>query len=66
MQYPDFAHTFPLSTAYYTSTSYDFQGSSILRIEYDLTKNPIITTFGIRLGYQYFKTKTLKDRVGDD
>ncbi len=46
--------------------SHSFQGQLGVKVEYDLSKQPFFTTLGIRLGYQYFKTKTLKDRVGDD
>lgn len=44
--------------------SRDFQGQMSLKFEYDYLKSPIIGSFGIKGGYQYYKTKTLKDRHG--
>lgn len=45
-------------------SSTDFQGQIGVKTEYDFTKSPLITTLGIRLGYQYFRTKTLQDKSG--
>jgi hypothetical protein len=53
-----------LSFASYNDfNSRDFQGQAGLKVEYDFTKNPIFTTLGIRAGYQYFRTRTIKDRL---
>lgn len=49
---------------YYSST--DFQGQIGLMAKYDITKNPIITSIGIKGGYQIQMTNTLKDRQGND
>lgn len=54
----------PVQSKYKYFKSQDFQGQIGLKIEYDLTKNPIFTTIGLRAGYQYFKTKTVMDRLG--
>ncbi len=43
------------------SSNYDFQGQSGLILEYDIINSNLITTFGLKLGYQYFVTKTLVD-----
>jgi len=47
-------------------SSQDFQGQGGIKVEYDFTKSPIFTTLGIRFGYQYFRTQTLKDRLNRD
>jgi hypothetical protein len=56
--------TFPTGSFYEYFTSRDFQGHTGLKAEYDFTKSPLFTTLGIRCGYQYFRTKTVKDRLG--
>ncbi|MBW7868847.1 MAG: hypothetical protein H3C31_11025 [Brumimicrobium sp.] len=62
MRYP----TFPAVSSYDYFTSRDFQGQFGVKVEYDFTKSPIYTTLGIRLGYQYFKTQTVKGRLGEE
>jgi hypothetical protein len=47
-------------------TSQDFHGQVGLKFEYDFTKQPIFSTLGIRGGYQYFVTKTVKDRLDNE
>lgn len=37
-----------------------------LSAEYDVFSSPIITSFGIRGGFQFYKSGVLKDRLGDD
>jgi hypothetical protein len=61
IQYP----TYKLGTFYEYFTSTDFQGQIALKFEYDYTLKPIIGTIGFKIGYQYFKTKTVKDRHGE-
>jgi hypothetical protein len=51
---------------YNSFSSRDFQGQGGIKVEYDFTESPVITSLGIRLGYQYFSTQTLQDRVGRD
>lgn len=58
--------TFPIASTYDFFNSRDFQGQVGLKAEYDFTKFPLFTTLGIRFGYQYFRTKTVKDRLGRD
>ncbi|MFN3916504.1 MAG: hypothetical protein ACK4K0_02070 [Flavobacteriales bacterium] len=58
--------TFPIGSFYEYFSSRDFQGQVGLKAEYDFTKSPLFTTLGIRFGYQYFRTKTVKDRLGRD
>lgn len=58
--------TFPIASTYDFFNSRDFQGQVGLKAEYDFTKSPLFTTLGIRFGYQYFRTKTVKDRLGRD
>lgn len=62
IQYP----TYKLGTFYDYFTSTDFQGQVALKFEYDYTLKPIIGTIGFKIGYQYFKTKTVKDRYNED
>ncbi|MCS6979292.1 MAG: hypothetical protein NZM15_04225 [Flavobacteriales bacterium] len=58
--------TYPIGSFYENFSSRDFQGQVGLKAEYDFTKSPLFTTLGIRFGYQYFRTKTVKDRLGRD
>lgn len=58
--------TGPINYDYTILTSRDFQGQGGIKLEYDLTTSPIFTTLGIRLGYQYFSSKTLQDPSGTD
>lgn len=58
--------TYPIGSFYEYFSSRDFQGQVGLKAEYDFTKYPLFTTLGIRFGYQYFRTKTVKDRLGRD
>ena len=60
IQYP----TYKQATFYEFFTSTDFQGQIALKFEYDYTLKPVIGTIGFKVGYQYFKTKTVKDRYG--
>lgn len=57
---------YPQFSAYNYYSSTDFQGQIGLMAEYDITKNPIITSIGIKGGYQLQMTNTLKDRQGND
>lgn len=57
---------FPQFSTYNYYSSTDFQGQIGLRAEYDITRSPVITSIGIRGGYQFQRTKTLKDRQGKD
>jgi hypothetical protein len=61
IQYP----TYKLGDFYEYFTSSDFQGQIALKFEYDYTLKPIVGTIGFKIGYQYFKTKTVKDRYGE-
>lgn len=47
-------------------TAQAFQGQFGLKIEYDFIKNPLITSLGIRGGYQYFRTGNVKDKVNEE
>jgi len=58
--------TLELTSYYANFNSQDFQGQGGIKVEYDFTKSPIFTTLGIRFGYQYFRTQTLKDRLDRD
>jgi hypothetical protein len=58
--------TYPIGSFYDYFSSRDFQGQVGLKVEYDFSKSPLFTTLGIRLGYQYSRTKTVKDRLGRD
>jgi len=62
IQYP----TFKEATFYEFFTSTDFQGQIALKFEYDYITKPIIGTIGFKIGYQYFKTKAVKDKYEDE
>lgn len=55
-----------LTSSYDYFTSQDFQGQVVLKLEYDYLKSTVISSFGIKSGFQYFKTKTLKDRQDNE
>ncbi len=61
-QYP----TLQSSSFYEFFTSQDFQGQVALKFEYDYLSSPLFGTIGLKIGYQYFKTKTVKDRHGKE
>ncbi|PWH82905.1 hypothetical protein DIT68_13490 [Brumimicrobium oceani] len=46
---------------YFAYTSSDFQSQIGLKAEYDLTTTPIITSLGLRVGYQFLKTGEVRD-----
>lgn len=58
IQYP----TYKQATFYEFFTSTDFQGQIALKFEYDYIKKPLVSTIGFKIGYQFFKTKTVIDR----
>lgn len=58
--------SFPMASVYEFFDSKDFQGQVGMKIEYDLTKTPLYTTLGIRFGYQFFKTKTVRNRYDSE
>ncbi len=58
--------TLPIGSFYEYFSSRHFQGQVGIKAEYDFTKSPLFTTLGIVFGYQYFRTKTVKDRLGKD
>lgn len=62
MRYP----TYPIISVYDFRKSTDFQGQAGVKIEFDFVKSPFVTTLGVRVGYQYFRTGTLKDNTGQD
>jgi len=57
-------YTYASTYDYFTSR--DFQGQVNLKFEYDYIKSPVISSIGIKGGYQYFKTKTLNDRQDNE
>lgn len=62
----DFQNTHrPMFSSYSFLTSQDFQGAAGIKYSYALTRNNFITSVGFRVGYQYLKTETVKDRLGD-
>lgn len=60
------AVTYPIASFYEYFTSTDFQGQAGLKFEYDFTRTPIFTTLGIKFGFQYFRTNTVKNRLERD
>ncbi len=65
LRYPTFPPLYGTGYKFYTSNQ-DFQGQIALRLEYNYVKSPVIGSIGIKGGYQYFKTKTVKDRLGKE
>lgn len=58
--------TLPISPLYDYLEGRDFQGQVGLKYEVDLVQSPLLTSIGLRFGYQFFRTKTLKDRIDRD
>jgi hypothetical protein len=63
LTYPTLEGSFPNISI---MNSKDLQGKFSLKMEYEYLKNPIISSIGFKFGYQYFKTKTLKDYNSSD
>jgi hypothetical protein len=58
--------TYPMSSAYYFFTSTDFQGKAFVDVGYYFLKSNLFSSVGVKLGYQYFATKTVQDRFNKD
>lgn len=61
-KYPDYT----LGSSFFQTTSKDFQGQIALKCEYDYVTHPVFASIGFKVGYQYFKTNTLKTSNGQD
>ena len=57
--------TYPEANLYGFFNSQDFQGQLGLKVIYDFVKSPLITSLGLRIGYQYFKTNNLANLNGN-
>ena len=66
LSYKSFTNDQPFFFQYYYFVSTDFQGHFAIKYEYDYIESPVIGTIGLKAGYQYFKTKTLKDKFGEE
>lgn len=64
LKYP----TYPIAPGNFKifTSDRDFQSQIALKLEFDYLKSPIIGSIGLKGGYQYFRTKTLKDRLGKE
>jgi hypothetical protein len=49
----------------YNYNSIDFHGKISINFEYELSKNPLLTSLGVRCGYQFLKTKNIKNDAGE-
>lgn len=58
--------TFPIVSNYGSFNSNNFHGQIGLKTEYNFTKSPFLTTLGIKAGYQYLKTKIVRDRYKNE
>ncbi|MEX1192952.1 MAG: hypothetical protein WEA99_13370 [Brumimicrobium sp.] len=56
--------TFDLTEEYFSKEI--FQGQIGLKLEYDFTQQPIFTTLGLKAGYQFLKTGTVRDAAGQE
>lgn len=56
----------PIFSTYDFFSSQAFQGTTGLKYSYDITRNNLISSIGFRFGYQFFKTGTVEDRLGDE
>ena len=54
------------SQFYDYSSSNDFQGQFSLKFEYDYLKNAIVSSVGVKCGFQYLHTKTITNHQGID
>ncbi|MEX1192401.1 MAG: hypothetical protein WEA99_10545 [Brumimicrobium sp.] len=56
----------PMASYYDFYESMDFQGQTFIDIGYYFSKSNLFSSVGIKLGYQYFVTKTVKNRLGNE
>lgn len=53
------------STDIYINTAQAFQGQLALKYGYELSKTPLISRIGLKVGYQYLRSQVLEDKSGD-
>lgn len=58
--------SFPSASYYEFFESMDFQGQAFIDIGYYFSKSNLFSSIGIKLGYQYFVTKTVRDRLDNE
>jgi len=58
-------HPFTLATSNSSFSSQDFQSQIALKLECDYLQNPLIGTVGFKMGFQFYKTKTVKDKYDE-
>ncbi|MGM0479036.1 MAG: hypothetical protein ACQERC_07410 [Bacteroidota bacterium] len=56
----------PQASYYDFYESMDFQGQTFLDVSYYMTENNMFSSIGMKLGYQYFVTKTVRDRLNNE
>ena len=56
----------PLASYYEFYESMDFQGQTFLDLSYYFSKSNILSSIGVKLGYQYFVTRTVRDRLDNN
>lgn len=54
----------PIGISSATRKSQGFQGQLGFIVEYDFVRNPLIGIIGLRVGYQFYATSTLENRLG--
>ncbi|WP_234369132.1 hypothetical protein [Brumimicrobium mesophilum] len=55
--------SFPTSSSYSFFESTAFQGQTFIDVGYYFLNNNLFSSVGVKLGYQYFVTKTVQDRL---
>ncbi len=63
MYYPTYTEI-PIMSLKHSANA--FQGQLGFKLEYDFVLNPIITSLGIRGGYQYFRTGNVKNKLDQE
>lgn len=56
----------PSASYYEFYESMDVQGQTFIDIGYYFSKSSLFSSVGFKLGYQYFVTKTVQDRLGNE
>jgi hypothetical protein len=58
--------TLPIANTYSRYHTNDFDGQIALKLEYDFFKCSMLSGLGLRVGYNYSNTKTMKDQYSEE
>lgn len=58
--------TLPIATSYARYHANNIEGQAALKFEYDYLKKSVVSGVGLKIGYNYLSTKTLKNTFDED